>query len=213
RAPGKPGDIVTVPLLARAVKQLLKGRAASLIRHPLSWAGHLWEIEHPLDFLGTDGGGGIGSGPGTTIGAALALRGSGRVAMAILGDGDFMMGSTAIWTAVHYKVPALMLIANNRSFYNDEVHQERVAQIRSRPVENKWIGQQMIDPDIDLAMIARGQGATAFGPVRSVDELDEILPKALAAYDRGETVVVDVRVAPGYDPSMTQNLTKSHERG
>lgn len=212
RAPGKPDEIVTVPLLARAVKQVLDGRKTTLIRHPLSWAGHLWDIEHPLDFLGTDGGGGIGSGPGTTVGAALALRDTDRLPLAILGDGDFLMGVTAIWTAVHYKVPLLILVANNRSYYNDEVHQERVAQIRSRPVENKWIGQHMTGPDVDLAMMARGQGATGFGPVNSLGELDDILPQALAAYDRGETVVVDVRVAPGYDPSMTGGLIKSHDR-
>ena len=42
------------------------------------------------------------------------------------------MGVTAIWTAVHYKIPVLFVIANNRSFYNDELHQERMARMRSR---------------------------------------------------------------------------------
>ena len=72
-----------------------------------------------------------------TVGSALALKGSGRLAVAILGDGDFMMGSSALWTAVHYEIPLLIVVANNRSFYNDEVHQERVAKERGRPVENK----------------------------------------------------------------------------
>ena len=49
----------------------------------------------------------------------------------------------------------LLIVANNRSFYNDEVHQERVARMRSRPVENKWIGQRISDPDVDLAAIGR----------------------------------------------------------
>lgn len=212
RPAAAPDEIISVPLLARAVNNAMDDRETCLIRHPLSWAGHLWDINHPLDFLGTDGGGGIGSGPGTVIGAALALRDSGRIPLAILGDGDFMMGNSAIWTAVHYQIPAFILIANNRSFYNDEVHQERVAQIRSRPVENKWIGQQIFGPDIDFAMIARGQGATAFGPIETVGALDAVLPEALAAYDRGETIVIDVRVAPGYDPSMTGGLIKSHDR-
>ena len=35
---------------------------------------------------------------------------------------------------------------------------------RNRPVDNKWIGQRIADPDIDMATIARGQGATGFGP-------------------------------------------------
>src|ERR1035438_4791296 len=47
-----------------------------------------------------------------------------------------LMGVTALWTAAHYRIPMLMVVANNRSFYNDEVHQERVARIRKRPIEN-----------------------------------------------------------------------------
>ena len=82
----------------------------------------------------------------------------------IMGDGDFLMGVTAVWTATHYRVPCLMLIANNRSFYNDELHQERVARERGRPVENKWIGQRIDEPDIDLAAMARAQGAEGIGP-------------------------------------------------
>ena len=68
------------------------------------------------------------------------------------------MGATALWTATHYRVPCLFVVANNRSFYNDELHQERVAKERGRPVENKWIGQRIDEPDIDLAMMARAQG-------------------------------------------------------
>ncbi len=86
-------------------------------------------------------------------------KGSGRLAVGICGDGDFLMGVTALWTAAHYRIPLLIVVANNRSFYNDEVHQERVARMRNRPVENKWIGQRISDPDIDLAALARAQGA------------------------------------------------------
>ncbi len=60
--------------------------------------------------------------------------------------------------------PVLFIVANNRSYFNDEVHQERVARERGRPVENKWIGQK-IDPVVDNAAIARAQGFEAFGPL------------------------------------------------
>ena len=62
-------------------------------------------------------------------------------------------------------MPCLILVANNRSFYNDELHQERVAKERGRPVENTWIGQRIDEPDIDLAMMARGAGRECIGPV------------------------------------------------
>ena len=101
------------------------------------------------------------------MGAALALKGSGRMVAGIVGDGDFLMGVTALWTATHYRLPCLLVVANNRSFYNDELHQERVAKERGRPVENKWIGQRIDEPDIDLAMMARAQGAVGIGPVKN----------------------------------------------
>ena len=70
-----------------------------------------------------------------------------------------MMGVTALWTAVHYRIPLSLVVAHNRSFFNDELHQEQVARMRSRPVENKWIGQRIDDPAIDMAKLAEGQDA------------------------------------------------------
>ena len=84
---------------------------------------------------------------------------------ALMGDGDFLMGNTAVWTAAHYGIPCLMVVCNNRSFYNDERHQGRMAEQRGRPVENRWIGQRIDDPDIDIAGMARMQGAVGIGPV------------------------------------------------
>jgi thiamine pyrophosphate-dependent acetolactate synthase large subunit-like protein len=126
------------------------------------------------------------------------LKGSGRLPVAVCGDGDFLMGCTAIWTAVHYRIPLLIVVANNRSFYNDEVHQERVAITRNRPVENKWIGQKMLDPEIDIAAMARAQGARGWGPVNSHSELDAALTEAIAAAESGAVAVIDVRIEPGY---------------
>jgi thiamine pyrophosphate-dependent acetolactate synthase large subunit-like protein len=101
--------------------------------------------------------------------------------------------------ATHYKLPCLFLVANNRSFYNDEMHQERVAKERGRPVENKWIGQRIDEPDIDLAMMARSQGAVGIGPVKELAELKPALERAIREVKGGAVCVVDVRVKPGYD--------------
>jgi thiamine pyrophosphate-dependent acetolactate synthase large subunit-like protein len=158
--------------------------------------------------VGSDGGGGIGGGPGISVGAALALRGSGRLPISICGDGDFLMGVTALWTATHYRIPLLIVVANNQSFYNDEVHQERVARMRNRPVENKWIGVRMSDPEVDLAAMARAQGAKGFGPVHDAAALEGVLTAAIAAVDAGDVAVVDVRVRPGYTPAMASAMTR-----
>ena len=212
RAMAKPsGDKLTVEHLAYAVRHAVGNRDASLTHLPLSWNGNWWPFRHPLDFLGSDGGGGVGGGPGISVGAALALKGSGRLPVAICGDGDYLMGVTALWTAAHYRIPLLVVIANNRSFFNDELHQERVARMRNRPVENRWIGQRIADPDIDLATMARAQGAEGFGPVQTDSELAAALRSAIAAVDSGAVAVVDVRVEPGYAPSMTAMMTRKSD--
>jgi thiamine pyrophosphate-dependent acetolactate synthase large subunit-like protein len=161
-----------------------------------------------LDFLGGDGGGGIGAGPGISVGAALALIGTGRLPVSICGDGDFLMGATALWTAVHSRIPLLLIVANNRSFFNDELHQERVARMRGRPVENRWIGQRISDPDIDHAGLARAQGATGFGPVTEAADLEAALGAAVDVVQAGGVAVVDVHVTPGYTPAMTAAMTR-----
>ena len=199
--PVPPGPLDT-HRLAHALRRATEGRLVSLTHLPLSWDGASWPFRHPLDYLGAEGGAGIGSGPGLTVGAALALRGSGRLAIGICGDGDFLMGVTALWTAVRYRIPLLMVVANNRSFYNDEVHQERMARQRGRPVENKWIGQRLADPEIDIAGLARAQGAHGFGPITDGIALVPAFEAAVAAVDAGAVAVVDVRVEPGYTPAM-----------
>jgi len=204
-----PDERIATDDLAVALRRALGDRRVSLAHLPLSWNGASWPFRHPLDYLGSDGGGGIGGGPGIAVGAALALRGSGILTVAVCGDGDFLMGATALWTAAHYRIPLLLVVANNRSFYNDEVHQERVARRRGRPVENKWIGQRIADPDIDLVALARAQGALGWGPIERPQELAPAFAAAIEAVAAGSVAVVDVRVRPGYTPAMTAALTPS----
>jgi thiamine pyrophosphate-dependent acetolactate synthase large subunit-like protein len=195
--------------IARALRKVLGDRPVSYLSLPLSWDDSWVPFRHPLDYVGSNGGGGVGGGPGIAVGAALALKGSGRLPIAICGDGDFLMGVTAVWTAVHYKIPLLFVLANNRSFYNDELHQERMARMRNRPVENKWIGQRMSEPEVDLAAMGRAQGAQGFGPITKPADLAAALEKAIAEVEAGRVAVVDVRVEPGYTAVMTQAMTRA----
>jgi thiamine pyrophosphate-dependent acetolactate synthase large subunit-like protein len=210
--PFKPsGDKLTVDHLADALRRAVGERPTSLTHISLSWNGAAWPFRHPLDFLGGDGGGGVGGGPGISVGAALALKGSGRLPVAVCGDGDFLMGVTALWTAAHYQIPLLIVVANNRSFFNDELHQERVARVRHRPIENRWVGQRISEPDIDLAGMARAQGAQGFGPVNTIAELTPAFEKAIAAVEAGAVAVVDVRVEPGYTAPVTAMMTRTSD--
>ena len=122
-----------------------------------------------------------------------------------------MMGATAVWTAAHYKIPMLIVVCNNRSFFNDELHQERVARIRNRPVENRWIGQRISEPDIDCSAVAQAQGAIGFPPVTKTADLVPTFEKAIKAVEAGEVAVVDVRVEPGYAALTTAAMLRGTE--
>jgi thiamine pyrophosphate-dependent acetolactate synthase large subunit-like protein len=199
-----------VPLPPMPAEVSLRGVGAALeaatlgidvcyTRMPLGWSGAYTHFRHPLDYIGHDGGAGVGSGPGMTVGAGLALKGTGRIPIGVLGDGDFLMGNTAVWTAAHYQIPTLMVVCNNRSFYNDERHQGRMAKARGRPEENKWIGQHLTNPDVDIAGMARMMGGEGIGPVDKVPDVLPAIEKGLALAREGKVVVIDARVLPGYD--------------
>ncbi|MBI1778393.1 MAG: thiamine pyrophosphate-binding protein [Proteobacteria bacterium] len=199
---------ISIEVMAEATTSALAGHSPSYIRLPIGWPGEHCRFSHPLDYIGYDGGGGIGSGPGMAVGAALALRGTGRLPVAIIGDGDYLMGLTAIWTGVHHKVPVLIIVSNNQSFFNDELHQERVARMRQRPVENRWIGLRMSDPPLNLAVLAEGQGAVGLGPVTTPSQLKSTLAAAIDKVRQGATCVVDVHVAPEYARATSTALLR-----
>jgi thiamine pyrophosphate-dependent acetolactate synthase large subunit-like protein len=119
----------------------------------------------------------------------------------MLGDGDFCMGVTAVWTAVRHRIPLLILVNNNRSYYNDELHQESVAKTRGREVKNRWIGLRMEDPVPDIAKLAEAQGALGIGPVTSVADAKAAISKGVAVLKSGGVCVIDFHIAPPADRS------------
>ena len=210
-APASRGKGIGVGSLAAAVTALAAKQATSLIRINIGWPAGAIRYNHPLDFLGNDGGGGVGSGPGLAVGAALALRDSGRLPLAVLGDGDFIMGASGLWTAARYGIPLMVVVANNLSFFNDELHQERMAVQRGRPTENRWIGQRIAGPDVNIAELARAHGASGVGPVERLAELPRVLREAAAKTRRGHVVVVDVRVTAEYDAPLAKLVVRGQK--
>jgi len=195
----RPKGPISMDDLAACYIEAAKGRKVTLTRLPFGWPSTALDFTGPLDYLGRDGGGGVGSAPGIAVGAALATRdaGNGRLPVAIIGDGEYIMGLTALWTAARYRIPLLVVVANNRAFFNDVEHQERMAVARDRPVVNKWIGMQIDGPALDLAGFARDQGLDGIGPVTDVADLPAALARGIAAVAEGRTMVIDVNVVPG----------------
>lgn len=166
-----------------------------LLRNTRSWPEGVWQFLGAGDFIGHSVGGGVGYGPGAMVGGALAAIHAGRLGVGIIGDGDFLMASGALWTAVHYRVPMLMVVNDNNCFYNDEEHQAQVARHRGRPVTNASIGVRIDNPPVDIAGLARSYGAWATGPIERPDDLAQALSSGHRHALHGEVAVVHVRTS------------------
>ena len=97
-------------------------------------------------------------------------------------------------------IPVLIVVANNRVYFNDVAHQETMAKQRARPVENKFFWQEMSYPPVDLVGLARAQGVEGEGPLETSGELAAALLRGEAIVRAGRPYVIDARVdvgAPG----------------
>ena len=160
------------------------------------WARRLWDWR-PERSYGGSGGAGLGYGLPAALGVALAHRGSGKVCVNLQADGDLLYVVSALYTAAHHRLPLLTVMFNNRTYGNDETHQEAVAKARGRPIEQKVVGIRIDDPAPDFTRIAQGFGIWAEGPIDTVDAVAPALRRALRVVkDEGRPALVDVITRP-----------------
>ena len=156
------------------------------------WARRLWDWE-PERVTGGSGGAGLGYGLPAALGVTLAHRDSGKLCVNLQADGDLLYVVGGLYTAAHHRLPLLTVMFNNRTYGNDEEHQETMAKARGRPVENKVVGIRIDDPAPDFARIAQGFGVHAEGPLDAADAVDAALRRALRVVkDEGRPALVDV---------------------
>lgn len=179
---------IALSTLALALEESLGSRPFVLANGNLEdWTHRILALTQPRQYLGESGGGGLGYGIGAAIGAALAWRNTDTVVVDIQSDGDLMFTPGGLWTLAHHRLPVLVVMFNNRSYYNSEEHQLNMARHRERDAGRAGIGTQIVDPPIDYARLAESMGVVGIGPV----ERSEDLPAALA---RGiETVTQERR--------------------
>jgi thiamine pyrophosphate-dependent acetolactate synthase large subunit-like protein len=182
-----------------ALGEALGDKPYCLMRAPLGWHVGALPIHHPLGYLGADGAAGIGGAPGMSVGSALALRGSGRLPVAVFGDGDYLMGVSALWTAARHRIPMLIVIANNTGYYIDEQHQVTTSLARDRSTDTASIGQRISDPEVDILAMAKAQGFDGAGPIRRRGDLTNAIAAGIAAVEIGRCYLIDVRVQPDYE--------------
>src|SRR5262249_44912017 len=142
------------------------------------------------------GAAGVGSALPTAIGAALAHRQYGRLCVSIQNDGDFMYAPRAMWTAAHHRIPLLRVMHNNRAYHHEGMHVQRMANRHQRGITNAGIGTRIENPDINYALIARGMGVYAEGPITDPKDLGPALRRAVDVVARGEPALVDVVTQP-----------------
>ncbi len=160
------------------------------------WARRLWDWR-PERSYGGSGGAGLGYGLPAALGVTLAHRGTGKLCVDLQSDGDLLYVISGLYTAAHHRLPLLTVMFNNRTYGNDEAHQETVAKTRGRPVENKVVGIRIDDPAPDFARIAQGFGVHAEGPLDSVAAVGPALQRALRVVkDEGRPALVDVITRP-----------------
>ena len=189
---------------ATAVGAVAPGQAAALLGELISeedwtlvhgsyggWERRLWSFERFGQHLGWHGGGGLGYGPGASIGAAVAL-GAGRLCLNIQPDGDLLYAPAALWTAARYSVPLLTVMNNNRQYQNTVEHASQVGLARRGSDETRHSGAAIGDPPVDYAALARSFGIWATGPITKPDALPEALAEALEVVRSGKPALVDL---------------------
>lgn len=158
-----------------------------------------WEVTGPEQVAASAGGGGgsggLGLAMGSAIGVALAHKDSGRFHVHVMGDGQLLYTPSSLWTLANLGLPILTIVNNNRLYGNDEGHQEHLARLRGRPVENKGIGISLDNPNTDFATLARSFNVEGFGPVEDPEDLKGVLDQAVKAVMEGRPVLVDVITA------------------
>ena len=160
------------------------------------WPMRLWNFDKPYQFIGASGGAGVGYGAPAAVGAALAHRKYGRLAVSIQADGDLMYAPGVLWTAAHHRIPLLSVMHNNRGYHQEVMHIQRMAVRHERGVDSAKLGTTLENPNIDYAGLARSLGVHAEGPITDPKDLPGALNRAVDVVKRGEPALIDVVSQP-----------------
>jgi len=158
----------------------------------------LWNVDQFYRTIGGGGAAAVGSGVAIAVGAALAHRKHGRLAIGIQPDGDLMYAPGALWTAAHHRIPLLLVMHNNRAYHQEVMHIQRMSNRRQRAVQtaSEGVGVAITNPNIDYATLARSMGLYGEGPITNPKELGPALKRAVERVEKGEPALVDVVTQP-----------------
>jgi acetolactate synthase-1/2/3 large subunit len=154
-----------------------------------SWGKKLWNFDRPYCHAGRELG--TGTQIGLSLGVALANKGTGRLVVDLQPDGDLMFDAGSLWIAAKYKIPMLIVMFNNRAYYNDWNHQIVLAKTRGTDPARAHIGMDLYDPDPDFAGLAKSMGWYSEGPFENADDLKPALKRAIEQVKQGKPALID----------------------
>jgi len=177
--------------LSMEMRDAVAGEDWVLCANPMRDTVHqYWELEkwgrHTGDELGT------ATQIGMNLGIALAHKGSGKLVTAIQTDGDLMFDAGALWVAAHDQIPILLVMFNNRAYYNDWEHQIRMAEVRERDVRMAYLGQEIDNPAPDFATVAKGFGWYSEGPIDQPKDIGPAIRRGVEKVKAGQPALIDV---------------------
>lgn len=183
---------VSEAVLAEEVWDVVRGYDWVLAANTAGeWALRTWDFDAPYRYPGRQLG--TATQIGMALGIALAHKGSGRLVVDLQPDGDLMYDAGALWVGSYYHLPLLVVMVNNRAYYNDWAHQEVIARHRGTDVGRAYVGMEIDNPAPDFAGLARSFGWYAEGPVTEPGAARDAVKRAaehVAA--TGDPALVDV---------------------
>ena len=196
-ARGWDASPISTARLAMETYEVIKNEPwALVVSDRIPWARSLWPATQHHQMLGGSGGQGVGYGAPAAVGAALANRDKGLLSVTFQPDGDLMYAPGVLWTAAHHQIPLLMVMHNNRGYYQEVMHLQRMAALHRRRPDTALIGNEIDNPAIDYAKLAQAHGVWAEGPVQDPKLLNAALKRALAVVKSGRPALVDVVCQP-----------------
>ncbi len=186
---------IAPPWLAREVGEAIKEYDWVLTAGSVQdWALRLWDFDRPYRHAGRTLG--TATQIGISLGVALAHRGSGKLVVDLQPDGDLLFDAAAPWIAAAHNIPMLVVMVNNRAYYNDWEHQIKLAEQRGSDMAKVPIGVEIDGPAPDFAMLAKAFGWYAEGPIEDPAAIrDAVKRAARVVMEQGRPALVDVVTA------------------
>ncbi|ETX05033.1 MAG: hypothetical protein ETSY2_25335 [Candidatus Entotheonella gemina] len=185
---------IAVSTATAEIWEVIKNEDWVLVNNAVgAWTRRLWQWDHPGCHLGSSGGAGLGYGLGAALGGVLGHRNSGKLCINLQADGDLLFTPSALWTAAHHRLPLLVVMFNNRSYYNSEEHALELARLRERPRARAGIGTRLDDPPVNFAQMTQAFGLYGEGPIETADAIRPALERALRVVkEEGRLALVDI---------------------